>query len=205
MVLWEVFRKLSKRPGTRFASGAMGASPLGLKRGTVKVIPYNPLWAGLFEEERRALKAIFGDRFLAIEHVGSTAVPGLPAKPIIDINVAITSLTDAQDFIEKLPELGYQYFPKRSYPVPEYAYRHFFAKGPESSRTHYLKLIELDDKEWEDSIFFRDYLRTSKETRDRYGVLKERLAEKYASDRASYTESKDEFIRDVLRRTKRGQ
>ena len=175
---------------------------IGLKRGTVKIVPYNPAWAQIFEQEKLALKKMFGDRILAIEHVGSTAVPELPAKPIIDINVAITSLIDVQDFIEKLPTLGYQYLPNRSYPVPEYDYRHFFIKGPESNRTHHLKLIELYNKEWKDSILFRDYLRLNKEARDRYTTLKQQLTEKYADDRASYTEGKTEFIHEIIRQVR---
>ena len=175
---------------------------VGLKRGTVRIVPYNPTWAKMFEQEKQALEEMFGSRILAVEHVGSTAVPGLSAKPIIDINVAIASLTDVQDFIEKLPGLGYQYLPDRSYPTPEYAYRHFFTKGPESSRTHYLKLIELHNKEWEDAIFFRDCMRRNKTARDNYAVLKRQLAEKYADDRASYTESKAEFIQDIIRQTR---
>jgi len=78
----------------------MRETSIGLKRGTVRLEPYNPVWTQMFE-------------------------------------AAISSLTDEQDFIEKLPMLGYQYLPNRSYPVPEYAYRHFFIKGPESNRTHH--------------------------------------------------------------------
>lgn len=180
----------------------MEEATIGLKRGTVKVVPYNPAWAQMFEQEKQALKEMFGDRILAIEHIGSTSVPGLLAKPILDINVAITSLTDVQDFIEKLPMLGYQYWPNRSYPTPEYTYRHFFTKGPESNRTHYLKLIALHEKEWADNILFRDYLQAHAEVRDQYAVLKEQLAGKYADDRATYTKSKAEFIQDVIRRAR---
>ena len=115
---------------------------------------------------------------------------------------AISSLTDVQDFIEKLPMLGYQYLPNRSYPVPEYAYRHFFIKGPESNRTHHLKLIELHDKEWKNSIFFRDCLRANADVRNKYIELKQRLAEKYADDRVNYTGNKTEFIHEIIRKAR---
>lgn len=180
----------------------MKETSIGLKRGTVKIVPYNSIRALIFEQEKQALQNMFGNRIFSIEHVGSTAVPGLPAKPIIDINAEITSLTDVQDFIEKLPELGYQYLPKRSYPIPEYAYRQFFIKGPESNRTHHLKLIERGSVELENSILFRDYLRTHADTREQYASLKRQLAEKYADDRDSYTESKSAFIQNIIRQAR---
>ena len=74
-------------------------SPLGLQRGTVRLEEYNPEWRDLFEQEKELLLKTFGSRILKIEHIGSTAIPGLPAKPIIDINVAIPSLDDINDFI----------------------------------------------------------------------------------------------------------
>lgn len=127
---------------------------IGLKRGTVELVEHNPDWSILFEQEKQLLLETFGDRILAVEHIGSTAIPGIIAKPIIDINVAAESLDDIDDFIIKLQELGYEYIHER-----RYADRQFFPKGPSERRTHHLNLVELDSQTaWVNQLLFRDYL-----------------------------------------------
>ena len=170
---------------------------LGLKRGTVKLANAHDEWAWLFDKEKQLLLDTFGDRIIAIEHVGSTAIPGVPAKPLIDMNIAISSLDDKyiEEFVASLEKLGYHYMHK----FPE---RHFFAKGPEEKRTHHLNLVELDSNQWCNSMMFRDYMRRNKHAREEYAALKEKLASQYAEDRASYTKEKEDFIQKIIQLAK---
>ena len=167
---------------------------LGLKRGTVKLVnSCHDEWARLFEIEKQLLLKTFGNRIIAIEHVGSTAIPGVPAKPLIDMNVAVSSLSDEyiEEGVAPLENLGYHYMHK----FPD---RHFFAKGSEERRTHHLNLVEPDSDEWRNSILFRDYMRRNKRACEEYAALKEKLAERFSEDRASYTKAKEEFIQKII-------
>ena len=166
---------------------------LGLKRGTVKLASAHDEWARLFEKEKALLLETFGDRIIAIEHVGSTSIPGVPAKPLIDMNVVVSSLDDEYiaGFVVPLEKLGYHYMHK-------FTERRFFAKGPEAQRTHHLNLVELDSDEWRNSILFRDYMRRNKLACEEYAALKEKLAGQYAEDRASYTKEKEVFIQKII-------
>ena len=105
----------------------------GLKRGTVQLQPYDPNWPMGFEKEKQKLLDIFGGKIIAIEHIGSTAVPGLCAKPLIDMIAAIRSFDELKDFIEPLKELGYEYMPERMFND-----RKFFPKGPHANRKYHL-------------------------------------------------------------------
>lgn len=171
---------------------------LGVKRGTVILAPYDPQWPVLFEREKTLLLSNFDDRIIAIEHIGSTAIPGMPAKPIIDINVAVPSLEKVDLFIEKLPKLGYEYIPER-----RFSDRQFFPKGPESKRTHHLNLVEVSSETgWKNQLLFRDYMRTHADARQAYIELKTKLAEKYADNRDEYTEQKSSYIREIIKKAK---
>lgn len=166
---------------------------LGLKRGTVRLVSAHNEWARFFEIEKQLLLETFGDRIIAIEHVGSTAIPGVPAKPLIDMNAAVSSLNDEyiEEFVAPLENLGYHYMHK----FPD---RHFFAKGPETQRTHHLNLVEVNGDEWNNSILFRNYLRRNKSAREEYAALKEKLAGQFAEDRASYTKAKEKVIQKII-------
>ncbi|WP_232820527.1 GrpB family protein, partial [Halorussus litoreus] len=127
------------------------------------------------------------------EHVGSTAVDGLPAKPIVDMIAVVTELDDAVELVPVLEDHGYEYRPNDAV-----ADRLFFAKGPRTNRTHYLSLCERDSDCYREQVAFRDYLRANPEVAAEYGQLKRELAETYPDDRASYTEAKGEFVERVL-------
>jgi GrpB-like predicted nucleotidyltransferase (UPF0157 family) len=171
---------------------------LGLKRGIVKIVPYNSSWPKEFEKEKQLLLKTFGNRIIAIEHIGSTAIPGTPSKPIIDINVAIQSLGLAKDFIKPLQKLGYQYIPERWFED-----RYFFPKGSEDYRTHYLNLVEItSDNAWKNMLLFRDYLITHSDIRDAYAKIKIELAARNANNREAYTEAKSKFVRNVINKAK---
>lgn len=166
---------------------------LGLKRGTVQVVPYNPVWPQRFEEEKARLKAALGDIVYDIEHAGSASVPGLAAKPIIDIIASVDSLEVYKQLIKPLEQLGYEFMSERIFDD-----RVFFPKGPREKRTHHLSLVVKDSTGWYDPLKFRDYLRTHEDAREAYQTLKETLAAKYPNDRASYTRAKETMITDIM-------
>lgn len=166
---------------------------LGLRRGTVQLAPYAEQWAQLFAVEQAHIRAALNELVLDIQHVGSTAVPGLCAKPILDIAVAVRSLADVAACVAPLAQLGYAYLGDK----PSTS-GHFFAKGDDSNRTHYLHFVAHDNPQWTDFLRFRDRLRADPAARDEYARLKQRLAARYAADRASYTQQKEAFVRRIL-------
>jgi GrpB-like predicted nucleotidyltransferase (UPF0157 family) len=166
---------------------------LGLKRGEVRVVPHDTEWAGVFDEERRTLVEVLGDAILDIQHVGSTAVAGLVAKPVIDIAVAVRDLPGVTAWVPKLETLGYTFFGDR-----EGRGELFFAKGPEHLRTVYLHVVERGGKRMEEYVRFRDRLIRNPPARAAYSALKEELAALHGDDRKAYTEGKAEFIAEML-------
>lgn len=170
---------------------------IGLRCGSVQLLEYDPAWAELFEAEKKLLTELFGDDVVAIEHIGSTAIPGMSAKPIIDMNVALTSIENIDKYVPHLEKLGYVFMSNR-----RFIDRWFFPKGAESLRTHHLNLVELDSETgWEYPLLFRDYLNTHSQDFERYKALKLDLASKHSEDRDSYTEAKGVFVREILDKT----
>ena len=166
---------------------------LGLQRGTVQVIPYTPQWATLFAEERQRLADALGSLALDIQHIGSTSVPGLAAKPILDVGVAIASEADVDACVPLLEALGYTY---EGYRGTSEGF--FFTQARETHLTHYLHMLLINSDGWRNYLRFRDTLIAQPEMRDQYMRLKQRLALQYATDRAAYTAAKAEFIQGVL-------
>lgn len=166
---------------------------IGLKRGTVSIVAYQPAWAEAFEKEKQQLRDAVGDNVTDIEHIGSTSIPGLAAKPIIDIIAAVDSLSVYEQLIEPLTALGYEFMPERVF-----SDRVFFPKGPRENRTHHLSLAIKDSDQWQKTIAFRDYLRNNATARNKYQALKTELATKYPNDRASYTKAKEQLIEQLL-------
>lgn len=165
---------------------------LGLKRGTVKLVAYDKNWKKLFEKEKRTLKNGLLDRIVALEHVGSTAVPGMIAKPIIDMMLGLKRTKDAHALVRPLGKLGYEWREDSGN-----AYEWFFVKGPEARRTHYLHVVRYGGAEWNRTIRFRDALRTDREITKEYIALKRSLAVSFRNDRPKYTAGKVAFIRKV--------
>jgi len=166
---------------------------LGLKRGEVKLVPHQPEWHALFTEEKLRLNDLLGELGVLIEHVGSTAVPALPAKPIIDIAIAVHAIEDIARWPATLEPAGYTYFGDR-----EGRNDHFFAKGPEDCRSFYLHVVLRDSRGWTDYLRFRDALRADGALREKYAQLKTSLCDTYSRDRALYTSEKSAFIRRVV-------
>jgi GrpB-like predicted nucleotidyltransferase (UPF0157 family) len=160
--------------------------------------PYQPGWPVAFEAERRLLEPVIGEYVVGgIHHVGSTAVPNLPAKPIIDILVGIHDLDTARPCIDLVARLGYVYGPCPTYEL------HWFCKPDPGRRTHHLYLVPVGSPLYRDELKFRDYLREHRDSRDEYARLKRSLAVKFRRDCEGYIEGKTEFVRDVLRRADR--
>lgn len=165
---------------------------IGLKRGDVKVVPYSQDWPEFFEEERQILSHMFPE-FIVIDHVGSTSVPGLCAKPLIDMVAAVGILTVAVGIREKLETLGYEYRGGQGRDD-----RILYVKGPEECRTCMLHIVVYNGEEWNRLVFFRDYLRSHSDFVQEYCNLKKRLAEKYPHDRDAYKKEKNSFIEEIL-------
>jgi GrpB-like predicted nucleotidyltransferase (UPF0157 family) len=178
----------AKRPQQR--------SPLGLARGTAVVRDYDPRWAAAFDAESAVLRSVLGDAIDGVEHIGSTAVPGLAAKPVLDIAVALSHESQVGRLRDALENSGY-------------AYRGdlgddgglVFAKGPESARTVYLHvLLPAQSDQWRKYLVFRDALRRFPALRDRYSTLKKDLAARFPSSREGYVRGKHDFIRESIGR-----
>ena len=155
----------------------------------VEIVPYDPSWPGQFREEAELLRRALA-RWLEgpIEHIGSTAVPGLSAKPIVDIMAGVRTLDESRPAISAATGLGYCYAP---YQVD---LEHWFCKPSPLVRTHHLHLIPVGTPQWVRPIAFRDYLRVHADVATEYEVLKRQLARAHRLDREAYTEAKRAFI-----------
>jgi GrpB-like predicted nucleotidyltransferase (UPF0157 family) len=172
-------------------------STLGLARGTVRLAPYDPAWHRLFLAEAARLRAALGDRVLAIEHVGSTSIPGMDAKPVLDMMAAVPSLAEADRLVPLVEALGYE--PR---PDPEIPERRFFVRGRTTRRTHHFSLAEPTSAYWRDTLLFRDWLRAHPEAAEEYRALKHALAARHTADREKYTAGKGAFVHAVLARAR---
>ena len=171
----------------------MGRQVLGLHRGTVTLQSYTSDWVGVFEYEARQLRKELGSRVLDIEHIGSTSIPGMAAKPILDMMVGIQSMVQTTSVLSQLVHMGYQ---RRI--NGDLVDRVFLVKGPESLRTHHLSITYLGSLFWSEHIQFRDFLREDDALAGEYLDLKRRLAKKFSADRNSYTAGKEQFVRNIL-------
>ncbi|HEY3435756.1 MAG TPA: GrpB family protein [Solirubrobacterales bacterium] len=159
----------------------------------ILLAPADPEWPGRFKLEQEALEDAIGEWVVGgIHHVGSTAVPGLDAKPVIDILVGVRDLETARDCFEPLAALDYLYAPY----LPEEM--HWFCKPGPARRTHHLHLVPADSRRFHDELSFRDRLRGDPGLAAEYAVLKCDLAERHRDDREAYTDAKGAFIRAAL-------
>lgn len=165
--------------------------------GGVLLVPYDPDWPRRFECERALLVRVFLGTAAAIEHVGSTAVPGLGAKPVLDIMVGVPSLSEIESRIRALESEGYEYVPEYEAQLPE---RRYFRKSSAGRRTHHLHAVARDGPFWRSHILFRDYLRAHPEAAAAYFELKQQLASRHRADLAGYTDGKSAFVQSILRK-----
>ena len=159
----------------------------------IELTEYDSSWSAKFKSEKELILSAIGD-FVhgGIEHVGSTSVTGLMAKPVIDIMVGVDSLESTKSCIEAIEQLNYKYFPYK----PDLM--HWFCKPSNEFRTHHLHLIPYQSELWKERIKFRDLLRNNKKIANDYQSLKLELAKKYKFDREKYTQEKWPFIKEVL-------
>jgi GrpB-like predicted nucleotidyltransferase (UPF0157 family) len=165
----------------------------------VVIVEYDPRWPTLYEEERgRIMQAVAG-LVIAVEHIGSTAVPKLGGKPIIDILAGVRCLEDAERCVEPLEGVGYEYVPEYNDIIPE---RRYFHKGPPEGRTHHLHMAEHTSDFWRKHLLFRDWLRLHPQDAQYYFRLKQELAGRFGRDREGYTEAKTAFIESIVARAR---
>ena len=158
----------------------------------VLLVPADSTWPAAFAQEAERLRAAAGDVPVAIEHIGSTAVPRLLAKPVIDILVGVPSLAQADALVPRLQALGYEYVAAFEKQIPDRRYLR--------TRKFHLHVVQQGGAIWYEQLAFRNWLRTHPEDARRYAVLKQQLATRYRHDRDSYTAGKAPFVAETLRR-----
>ena len=166
----------------------------------VEVVPHSPGWAEAFRAEAERLAATLGDEVVAVHHVGSTAIPGIKAKPIIDILLEVREVERLDDLGSEMAALGYEARGKFGLPG-----RRFFVKDTDGRRTHHVHAYathaySTGNPELERHLAFRDFMISHPEHADAYGRLKEDLAERFPTDIEGYMDGKDAFIKEMERR-----
>ena len=162
---------------------------------SIELAAYDPSWPLKFEAERALLETLLAPWLAGkIEHIGSTAVPLLPAKPIIDIAAPVHTLAASRPAIAAATGAGYAYWPYKAEVM------HWFCKPSPQFRTHHLHLVPAGSPLWRERLAFRDALRASPALAAEYADLKRRLADQYRNDREAYTEAKTPFVQRVLAR-----
>lgn len=167
----------------------------GVMRAPIELVDYDAAWPVKFAAEKKLLLSSLRPWLVgSIEHVGSTAIPGLRAKPVIDIMVGVETLSESRDAIPVLEKLGYQYWPYKADVM------HWLCKPSDEFRTHHLHLIPCNSALWQARLAFRDYLRRDAAAAAEYATLKDELAAKCRNDREAYTEGKTDFVQRIVAR-----
>ena len=170
---------------------------MGLKMGTVRIEEYNSNWQKEFEEEKKNLKEIFEDIAITIEHIGSTSIEELSAKPIIDIAIGVSKLENFEKVRNKIIT-NKNYSIREENPEGEILVR----KGTDDYTSYLIHVMEYESDRYKNTIIFRDYLRKNKEDKIKYENLKKELGIKYKDNREMYTASKNDFIQGILKKAK---
>ena len=159
----------------------------------IHLVDYDPTWPDKFEKEKKLIEETIDPWIVGgIHHVGSTAIPGLSAKPIIDIMAGVKDLEAAKPCIKLLKEIDYCHYPYKPTQMI------WFCKPSPEHRTHHLYLMVASYPEWKARLAFRDYLRNHNEAKEQYEELKINLVKKFSNDREAYTQSKEDFVRDIV-------
>jgi GrpB-like predicted nucleotidyltransferase (UPF0157 family) len=164
---------------------------LGLESGTVRIVPYDPEWPALFDAESRRLQLALAPLLIVLEHTGSTAVPGLAAKPVLDILGGVPAGAAMEPYVERLVASGYVHRGDQGIRG-----REFFRRG--EPRAWHLHLTSVASAFWREHLAFRDYLRARPDMRDEYAELKRALAARFPTDREAYITGKAQFVRHIL-------
>jgi len=155
----------------------------------VRILDYDPAWGTLANSELRRIREALGEVAVRLEHVGSTAVPGLAAKPILDLQLSVTHIEVRERYVGPLERLGYLFVP-----APESPDYHFFARPPERPRTHHLHVCEAGSQHEARHVAVRDFLRTHEDEAARYAALKRRVVARHPEDRLAYMSGKEEYL-----------
>ena len=167
---------------------------LGLAAGTVWLARAHNAWNSAYLDERSRIVTAIGPHLLDIQHGGSTSIPNVPAKPILDILIGVRDFDTAKVCVEPIVAIGYLY--RGEYGIPR---RHYFVKG--EPRTHHLHMLETSSHDWRVTLQFRDLLRANPLLADEYAREKERLARLHSNDRDAYQKAKDHVVEKILART----
>lgn len=154
---------------------------------------YQSAWPQRFNEEKERLSPLL-PASSHIEHIGSTSVPGLAAKPVIDIMIGLADFSNANSLIGPITTLGYEYLDQFEDVMP---YRRFFRRFQDGLRTHHIHMVEIGTEFWKRHLAFRDYLRGHPSTANEYAVLKRELAKREWNDMNDYADAKTTFIRSI--------
>jgi GrpB-like predicted nucleotidyltransferase (UPF0157 family) len=168
------------------------APPLGLEAGLVRLVEYDDRWPALFTAEQRRIREQCGVLPFRLEHVGGTSIPGMCAKPVLDILAGRPPISRTRDFVMALERVGYEHRGERGV-----SGREFFCKG--EPRTHHLHLVEEDGLLWREYVAFRDYLRAHADIARQFADLKRTLAARFARDREAYMKAKSVRVEEILR------
>jgi GrpB-like predicted nucleotidyltransferase (UPF0157 family) len=155
----------------------------------VRIVDYDPEWPARARQELRRIGHALGSAAARLEHVGSTAVPGLASKPILDLQLSVAAIESRDAYIGPLERLGYLFVP-----APEAPDYHFFARPPERPRSHHLHVCEVGSEHEHRHLAVRDYLRAHGDEAASYEALKRDVAARHPADRLAYIEGKDEFV-----------
>jgi len=166
---------------------------LGLPRGEVFLVPWTEEWAKEFLLEKEVIQNEIGNYVLDIHHIGSTAVKGISAKPIIDIAVEIKKFNYGEYCVNPLKKLGYSYGGTNILPD-----RHYFYKG--EPRTHQIHMYQVENKYLKEQLKFRDYLRKNDNARMEYQALKVKLSKAHKHNKYKYADEKTNFVKSILKR-----
>ena len=162
---------------------------------TILVVPYHPGWSGKYQQEADKISAIFGQELISIHHIGSTAIPGMSAKPIIDMMPVVHNIDAVEIFNPAMIQLGYE--PRGESGIPG---RRYFVRGGDAHRTHHVHTYQPDNPEVNRHLDFRDYLITHPEEAQQYAGLKVELARQYPHDIDAYIAGKDGLIKKIIQR-----
>ena len=160
----------------------------------VEVVPHDPAWKDAYRREERILREVLGDEIVEVHHIGSTSVPALPAKPIIDILVGVRDIGRVDLYNDAMARAGYE--ARGEYGIPG---RRFFTKGI-PKRTHNVHVFRVDDPDFRRHLYFRDYLIAHPEAAKQYGQLKKANAAACNDDIEKYCDLKDAFVKDLERK-----
>ncbi len=161
----------------------------------VRLVEYDPAWPARFDAERSRLRERFPAELIEVQHIGSTAIPGIPAKPIIDVMAGVASMTVADALFQPLLEHGYVTSVEFNASLTD---RRWFMRHANGRRTYHLHVVVHDGELWRQRLAFRDALRADPTQAERYAALKRELASRHGTDREAYTRAKGEFVRSVI-------